>query len=129
MQTNSPAQPLTTSDRRTIANGLLRVDKIYHEPAVVGYSRGRETLARLPNAKRVEVPSHWNISELHGDENSAKDWNNTKKTVLVLGVKKGLQCRPFYRSCDFVAPSHANGCAMVCSDRYVARRPGHAPPL
>ena len=105
------------------------MDKIYHEPAVVGYSRGREILARLPNAKRVEVPSHWNISELHGDENSAKDWNNTKKTVLVLGVKKGLQCRPFYRSCDFVAPSHANGCAMACSYCYVARRKGYANPI
>lgn len=45
----------------------------------------------------------------------AWDWSKTKKTVLVLGVKKGLQCRPFYRSCDFVAPSQANGCAMACS--------------
>lgn len=105
------------------------MDEIYHEPAVVGYSRGREILARMPNAKRVEVPSHWNIPELHGDENSAKDWNNTKKTVLVLGVKKGLQCRPFYRSCDFVAPSHANGCAMACSYCYVARRKGYANPI
>ncbi|HLL57927.1 MAG TPA: hypothetical protein VK359_08405, partial [Rubrobacteraceae bacterium] len=68
MQTNVATQPSTSSERCTIANGLLRVDKIYHEPAVVGYSRGREILARFPNAKRVEVPSHWNIPELHGDE-------------------------------------------------------------
>ena len=105
------------------------MDKIYHEPAVVKYSRGREILARFPDAKRVEVPSHWNIPELHGDEYSAKDWNRTKKTVLVLGAKKGLQCRPFYRSCDFVAPSHANGCVMACSYCYVARRKGYANPV
>ncbi len=105
------------------------MDKIYHEPAVTGYARGREILARFPDAERVEVPSHWNIPELHGDEGAAKDWNRTKKTVLVLGVKKGLQCRPFYRSCDFVAPSHANGCAMACSYCYVARRKGYANPI
>jgi spore photoproduct lyase family protein len=107
----------------------LRVDRIYHEPNVSGYERGREILARFPDAERVEVPSHWHIPKLHGDEGAAKDWNKTKKTVLVLGVKKGLQCRPFYRSCDFVAPSHANGCAMACSYCYVARRKGYANPV
>jgi spore photoproduct lyase family protein len=105
------------------------VDKIYHEPAVVGYARGREILACFPDAELVEVPSHWNILALNGDEGAAKDWNRTKKTVLVLGVKKGLRCRPFYRSCDFVAPSHANGCAMACSYCYVARRKGYANPI
>jgi hypothetical protein len=34
--------------------------------------------------------------------------------VLVVGVKKGLGIRPFYRSADFIAPSQANGCAMAC---------------
>jgi spore photoproduct lyase len=108
---------------------LLRVDRIYHEPAVMAYARGREILVRFPDADLVEVPSHWNMPELNGDENVAKDWNRTKKKVLVLGVKKGLQCRPFYRSCDFVAPSQANGCAMACSYCYVARRKGYANPV
>ena len=118
-----------SSNRHSVANGLLRADKIYHEPAAVGYARGREILARFPGAERVEVSSHWNIPELHGDEGSAEDWNRTKKSVLVLGLKKGLQCRPFYRSCDFVAPSSANGCAMACSYCYVARRKGYANPV
>ena len=112
-----------------IAGGLLKIEKIYHEPDVASYERGREVLMRFPEAERVEVPSHWNIPELHGDEGGVGEWNKTKKTVLVLGAKKGLQVRPFYRSCDFIAPSQANGCAMACSYCYVARRKGYANPI
>src|SRR5215210_7298023 len=115
--------------RGTAAGGLLRVEKIYHEPDVAEYKRGREILSRFPDAERVEVPSHWNIPELNGDPGGVADWNRTKKTVLVLGRKKGLSCRPFYRSCDFIAPSQANGCAMACSYCYVARRKGYANPI
>jgi spore photoproduct lyase len=113
----------------TAAGGLLRVEKIYHESDVTGYARGCEILSRFPDAERVEVPSHWNIPELNGDPGGVADWNRTKKTVLVLGRKKGLSCRPFYRSCDFIAPSQANGCAMACSYCYVARRKGYANPI
>lgn len=98
-----------------VAGGLLRVQKIYHEPNVHDYARGREVLDRFPDAERVEVPSHWNIPELNGDPGGVRDWNKNKKTVLVLGVKKGLAIRSFYRSADFIAPSQANGCAMACS--------------
>lgn len=97
-----------------MAGGLLRVKKIYHEPNVRDYARGREVLDRFPDAERVEVPSHWNIPELHGDPGGGRGWNRNKKTVLVLGVKKGLGIRSFYRSADFIAPSQANGCAMAC---------------
>ena len=113
----------------TLAGGLLRVGRIYHEPAVLGYARGREILDRFTGAELVEVPSHWNIPELYGDEGGVGEWNKTKKTVLVLGVKKGLGIRSFYRSADFIAPSQANGCAMACSYCYVARRKGYANPI
>ena len=105
-----------------LAGGLLRVGRIYHEPAVRDYARGREILDRFSGAELVEVPSHWNIPELHGDEGGVGEWNTTKKPVLVLGVKKGLGIRSFYRSADFIAPSQANGCAMACSYCYVTRR-------
>jgi len=49
--------------------------------------------------------------------------------VLVLGIKQDVACRPFYRSCDFIAPSQSNGCAMACSYCYVARRKGNANPI
>lgn len=107
----------------------MRVEKIYHEPNVGAYARGREILDCFPIAERVEVPSHWNIPELHGDADGVGDWAMNKKTVLVLGVKKGLGIRSFYRSADFIAPSLANGCAMACSYCYVGRRKGYANPI
>jgi spore photoproduct lyase len=90
-----PYNPPVNKVAPTIAGGLLRVGRIYHEPAVQKFARGREILDRFPGAELVEVPSHWNIPELHGDEDGVADWNRTKKTVLVLGVKKGLGIRSF----------------------------------
>src|SRR3954453_20735773 len=111
------------------ARRLLDVRTIYLEPAVEDHERGREVLARFPGAERVEVPSHWLIPGLHGNPGSAEDWLAIKKHALVLGVKKGLTCRPNGRSSDFVAPSTANGCAMSCAYCYVPRRKGYANPI
>jgi spore photoproduct lyase len=129
MQSDCQPRPRTRPEGQKIAGGLLRVEKIYLEPSVVEYGRGREILARFPDAQRIEVPSHWNIPQLHGDTNGVGDWSKTKKAVLVLGAKKDVACRPFYRSCDFIAPSQSNGCAMACSYCYVARRKGNANPI
>jgi len=49
--------------------------------------------------------------------------------MLVLGTKKNVTCCLFYRSCDFIAPSQSNGCAMACLYCYVARRKGNANPI
>ncbi len=95
-------------------NNLLDIHTIYYEPAILDYPRGQEILNNYPNAERIEVASHWNIPELHGNEAAVEDWNKVKRDVLVLGVKKTVKCTPFYRSCDFIAPSQANGCAMAC---------------
>lgn len=108
---------------------LLEVSRIYMEPAVEDYARGREVLARFPDAERVIVPSHWNIPTLYGNEGNIDDWVKIKRTVLVLGVKKGLAMRPNGRSADFIAPSTSNGCAMACAYCYVPRRKGFANPI
>jgi spore photoproduct lyase len=129
MQSDRRARPRARRKGQKIAAGLLRVEKIYHEPTVEGYGRGREILARFPDAQRIEVPSHWNIPRLHQDPSRVNAWSRTKSSVLVLGKKKDVSCRPFYRSCDFVAPSQSNGCAMACSYCYVARRKGNANPI
>lgn len=99
---------------------LLDVGTIYLEPSVTEYARGREILAKFPDAERIEVPSHWNILGLHGNEGLVEDWLKIKRTVLVLGVKKSLSAMVYSRSCDFVAPSHASGCAMSCAYCVVA---------
>ncbi|CAA9586333.1 MAG: Spore photoproduct lyase [uncultured Thermomicrobiales bacterium] len=108
---------------------LLDVRTIFHEPAVAEHARGREILDRFPEARRIAVPSHWNIPALHGNPAAEADWATIKRTTLVLGVKKDVACRPFYRSTDFVAPSHANGCTAACAYCYVARRKGSANPI
>ncbi len=108
---------------------MLNVSHIYLEPAVPSYPRGLEILGRFPEAQRTEVPSHWNIPELHGNEGLAKDWVRIKRTVLVLGVRKGFPVRVNGRSGDFIAPGFASGCAMACAYCYVPRRKGFANPI
>lgn len=108
---------------------LVDVQKIFHEPAVSEFARGREIFARFPDAERIAVPSHWNIPSLHGNAGAIEDWLRIKRTTLVLGVKKGLALRPNGRSAHFIAPSTSNGCAMACAYCYVPRRKGFANPI
>lgn len=108
---------------------LLQIEEIYLEPAIKTFERGKEILAKYPQAKLIEVPSHWQIPQLHGNEGSVEDWMAIKKHVLVLGTKKSLTCRPNTRSSNFVAPSQSNGCTMSCSYCYVPRRKGYANPI
>ena len=60
-------------------NQSLTIEKIYLEPEVYNYERGREILANYEDAELIEVPSHWKISELHGNEGSISDWTSIKK--------------------------------------------------
>ena len=133
MTVNSSAatarQASQTGSSQDSLRRLLNIREIYYEPGIVEYKRGRELLTQYADAKRIEVDSHWNIPELHGNEGSVEDWNRIKRTVLVLGVKKSLGARKNGRSADFIGPSHANGCAMACAYCYVARRKGYANPI
>ncbi|HVI01029.1 MAG TPA: spore photoproduct lyase family protein [Enhygromyxa sp.] len=108
---------------------LVRIQQIFLEPEVEDYPRGREILARFPDAERIEVPSHWNIPGLHGNEGLAEDWLRIKRDVLVLGVRKSLTARANGRSAHWIAASAANGCAMACAYCYVPRRKGFANPI
>ena len=109
------------------ASPLLDIRRIYVEPAAEVLPRGQEILARFPAAERIPVQSHWRIPELR--EGDPADFLLPKREALVLGVKKGMACRPNGRSADFIAPSSSNGCAMACAYCYVARRKGHANPI
>jgi spore photoproduct lyase len=123
------ATPQPQAVQHSSISRLLNIKDIYYEPAALEYPRAQTILAQHPEAHLIEVASHWNIPDLHGNEGAVEDWNRIKRTVLVLGVKKSLQARPNCRSSDFVAPSHANGCAMACAYCYVARRKGFANPI
>ena len=108
---------------------LLKVSRIYLEPDVEGFTRGRDILARFPGAERVPVRSHWNIPGLFGNEGNAEAWNRIKGSTLVLGVKKSMSFEANGRSADFLPPSTANGCVMSCAYCYVPRHKGYANPV
>jgi spore photoproduct lyase family protein len=123
--------PVSPARERLIdpVSRLLDVSTIYLEPAVEEYPRGRQILERFPAAERIEVESHWRIPGLFGNEGNVERWNQIKRTVLVLGVKKSVRVEPNGRSTDFLAPSTANGCAMACAYCYVPRNKGYANPI
>jgi spore photoproduct lyase len=108
---------------------LLTIHEIYHEPTIREFARGREILAKYPDAKLIEVQSHNNIPELFGFEGAVDDWLWNKKNILILGEKHALSARPNTRSSHWVAPSQSNGCTMSCSYCYVPRRKGYANPI
>jgi spore photoproduct lyase len=111
------------------ARPLLDIRRIYLEAAAAELPRGQQVLERWPEAEQVEVASHWQIPELHGDQANVARWVRIKTEALVLGVKKSLTARPNGRSSDFIAPSTANGCAMACAYCYVPRRKGYSNPI
>ena len=121
--------PATPAAARPVVTELLDVRTLWAEPGALDSPRGQQVRERFPDAEVVEVASHWNIPELHGNAGSADRWVRTKIENLVVGEKKSLSARPNGRSTDFVAPSIANGCALACAYCYVPRRKGYANPI
>ncbi|MFI2762018.1 spore photoproduct lyase family protein [Streptomyces echinatus] len=111
------------------ARRLLPVQTVYAEPSAARSPRGREILARFPDAEVIEVDSHWRIPGLHGNEGNVERWVRVKGETLVLGERKTLTTRPNGRSADWIAPGPSNGCAMACAYCYVPRRKGYANPI
>ncbi|WP_422931601.1 spore photoproduct lyase family protein [Singulisphaera sp. PoT] len=109
--------------------GLLDVRTIYAERAAVESEVGRDVLERFPEARVEIVEGHWKIPGLFGNEGNVESWNRIKSSVLVLGLKKGLEFIRNGRSADFIAPSTANGCVMSCAYCYVPRNKGYANPI
>ncbi|KUI22141.1 radical SAM protein [Mycobacterium sp. GA-1285] len=112
-----------------LADRLLDIKRVYHEPDIERFPRARQVLERFPDAERIQVLSHQAIPGLYGNEGNVEDWVRNKREVLVLGEKKSLSARRNERSSDWIAPSTANGCAMACSYCYVPRRKGYANPI
>ncbi|MFI9615757.1 spore photoproduct lyase family protein [Streptomyces sp. NPDC052023] len=111
------------------ARRLLPVREIHAEPAAAASPRGRQIIARFPEARVTPVESHWRIPGLHGNEGNVERWVRVKGGTLVLGEKKSLVTRPNGRSADWIAPGASNGCAMACAYCYVPRRKGYANPV
>ncbi|MGV9456740.1 spore photoproduct lyase family protein [Streptomyces sp. NPDC003635] len=112
-----------------IARRMLPVREILAEPAAAVSARGRQIIARFPEARLTTVDSHWRIPGLHGNEGNVDRWVRVKSETLVLGERKTLTTRPNGRSADWIAPGASNGCAMACAYCYVPRRKGYANPI
>jgi spore photoproduct lyase len=110
-------------------SGVLDVRRIFHEADVPATERGRQVLARFPDAELVEVESHARIPELFGNAGQAERWMQNKRETLVVGTLKTPRVRDNGRSADFIAPSTANGCALACTYCYVPRHKGFANPI
>ncbi|MFE2015835.1 spore photoproduct lyase family protein [Streptomyces sp. NPDC059491] len=129
-----PAGPAGTTSDRSFRDGpearrLLDVTEIHAEPAAAASWRGRQIIARFPEARLVATDSHWRIPHLHGNEGNVERWVRTKREILVLGERKSVPVRPNGRSADWIAPGLSNGCAMACAYCYVPRRKGFANPI
>ncbi|WP_353946858.1 spore photoproduct lyase family protein [Streptomyces sp. HUAS MG91] len=111
------------------ARRLLDIRSVYAEREALDSPRGRQIMARLPDAEVTEVAGHWRIPSLHGNEGNVARWTRIKTETLVLGVKRHLVTRPNGRSADWIAPGVSNGCAMACAYCYVPRRKGYANPI
>lgn len=123
----APHRPFRDSPE---ARRMLDVREVYAEPAALDSPRGRQIMARLPDDVRVvEVPGHWRIPSLHGNDGNIGRWVRIKTQTLVLGVKHKLTTRVNGRSADWIAPGTSNGCAMSCAYCYVPRRKGFANPI
>ena len=127
--TLSHSEPIAARPRLTPARRMLQLETIYYEPGVLERPRGREVLERFPDARRIEVASHRDIPGLYGNEGNVREWVRTKRSTLVLGVRKTLPVRVNGRSADFIAPGQASGCAMACAYCYVPRHKGFANPI
>ncbi|QIQ06355.1 spore photoproduct lyase family protein [Streptomyces liangshanensis] len=111
------------------ARRMLGVREVFAEPAALDSPRGRQIMARLPGVSVTEVPGHWRIPALHGNDGNVGRWVRIKTETLVLGIKHHLVTRPNGRSADWIAPGPSNGCAMACAYCYVPRRKGYANPI
>ncbi|MFG2840956.1 spore photoproduct lyase family protein [Streptomyces zaomyceticus] len=128
------AAPTEGTDGRRFHDGpqarrLLDVKEIHAEPAAADSLRGRQIIARFPEARLVGTASHWRIPHLHGNEGNVERWVRVKRETLVLGERKSFGIRPNGRSADWIAPGLSNGCAMACAYCYVPRRKGFANPI
>lgn len=75
--------------------------------------RANQIVSQYPDARKIEVNSHWNIKELSNMDPSL--WMKTKRDYLVLGIKKDLTQQENGRSSDYIANSHSNGCLSGCT--------------
>lgn len=106
---------------------LLDIKNIYLQNKVAKFPRAQQIVSRFPEARIIEIYNHWDL--FSDREDLVDDWNSFKKHNIVVGFKSKIDFQENGRSSDYIAASHANGCAMSCVYCYVPRRKGYANPI
>ncbi len=86
-------------------------DKIYYEPAAMGYELGKSLKAKFSHVPWVEIDNHNNIKELRS--NSNKEFTVMKR-YLIVGVRKTHKYVPNHKVSDFLVPYTSSGCSAMC---------------
>jgi spore photoproduct lyase len=89
----------------------LYPDKIFYEPAVLGYELGRKLKEKYKNVPWLPIESHNNIGQLRRNPN--KEFARMKKH-LIIGVRKSLKYTPNHKVSDFLVPYTSSGCSAMC---------------
>lgn len=86
-------------------------DKIFYEPAVLGYDLGRQMREKFKQVPWIPVESHNNIEQLRKNKN--QEFPRMKRH-LIIGIRKSLKYTPNHKVSDFLVPYTSSGCSAMC---------------
>ena len=86
-------------------------ERIYYEPAAIGYELGEFLKEKFSNVPWVEIENHNNIEQLRS--NSNKEFARMKKYIII-GIRKTHKYVPNHKVSDFLVPYTSSGCSAMC---------------
>jgi spore photoproduct lyase len=89
----------------------LYPDKIFYEPAVLGYELGRQMREKFAQVPWIPIESHNKIDRLRKNKN--EEFARMKRH-LIIGVRKSLKYTPNHKVSDFLVPYTSSGCSAMC---------------
>jgi spore photoproduct lyase len=94
----------------------LKPEKVFYEPAVLGYDLGRQLKSKFGDVEWIPVESHNNIEQLRTNPNT--EFARMKR-YLIIGVRKSLKYVPNRKVSDFLVPYTSSGCSAMCMYCYL----------
>lgn len=95
---------------------VTKFEKIYYEPNILEYERGKFLFEKYSNLPHIKINSHNNIPELRAYSN--KDFTKLKK-YLILGTRKTHKYTVNHKISDFLVPFTSSGCSAICQYCYL----------
>ena len=95
---------------------VTKFEKVYYEPNILEYERGRFLFNKFSNLPHKKIISHNNIPELRAYNN--KDFAKLKN-YLILGTRKTHKYTANHKISDFLVPFTSSGCSAICQYCYL----------